>query len=218
MACKTFIILIFVVVLVGGAGATVVDIAPPKETIQNGEQIYIPIRCTPSEPVAAIECIITYDPTVLSVENVSEGDFFQELDTFFSPTCSIDQTNGTITDIYILRLGPENMNQSGDVFILNVTGASQIGSTTIAFDMIGVTNDSTYIPHTTSNALITVYNTTYPRWDINQDAQVDAADISLLVSHYGETIDDPETELWDVIIDGQCNAQDISLVISKYGE
>jgi hypothetical protein len=218
MACRFLYIFCILFTIAGSAVGTTIEVGPTIDCIQVNDHISIPIVCYPSEPVFAYECGVTYDPAVITVTGIDSGDFFQTYDTFASPNKTIDNTNGTIQQVYELILGPiGNITENGTLFFLNITASNTIGSTTIALKDCGVTNETRYLDLSVKQRTITVHNTTYPRWDITQDGKTDAIDISSAVSHYGEQSTDPENDLWDVIIDGMCDAQDISLIVSKYG-
>jgi hypothetical protein len=54
-------------------------------------------------------------------------------------------------------------------------------------------------------------------WDINEDGAVDPLDVSLLVTHYGETLT-PGSQGWDINEDGDVGALDVSGLVTHYGE
>ena len=219
MECKHIFVFLILSIFAGGAVGTIIEVAPTIDCLSVNEEIQIPIICYPSEPIFAYECMVSYDPSVIKILDIIDGDFFQTYNTFAPSNITIDNENGTIKYLYELIIGNVgNITENGTLFSLNISAESTIGSTTIYLEDCGVTNEKKYLDLSVKERTITVYNTTYPRWDITQDGQTDAIDISQAITHYGDISTDPENDLWDVVIDGRCNAQDLSLIISKYGE
>ena len=56
-----------------------------------------------------------------------------------------------------------------------------------------------------------------PRWDINEDGEVDDLDLGLLLLHYGETTSSPYPR-WDINEDGEVDDLDLGLLLLHYGE
>lgn len=54
--------------------------------------------------------------------------------------------------------------------------------------------------------------------DINEDRHVNYLDVSLLVSHYGESVSPPGFKGWDINNDGNTNYLDVSALVSAYGD
>jgi len=60
------------------------------------------------------------------------------------------------------------------------------------------------------------FNTSYA-WDINEDRYVNSVDISLIVSHYKNTMTAGQYG-WDIIENGKVDYRDISILVYHYGE
>ena len=220
MACRA-IVVFFSIIVIGSIAlpASVLKISTSTDSITVGETGTIAIACSPSEPIVSYECEIVFDPSVIQITAINQGDFFDTFDTYNSPNISINNTAGSIQYLYALILGPQgNVTENGTVATINFTAADTIGSTAIELQNAGVTNWTAYLPITVKDTLLTVHNTTYPRWDITQDGRTDAADVSTLIAHYGQESTDPENDLWDIVINGRCDGQDISMIVAKYGE
>jgi len=54
--------------------------------------------------------------------------------------------------------------------------------------------------------------------DINEDRTVNYLDVSLLVSHYGESVSPPGSKGWDINSDGDTNYLDVSALVTAYGD
>jgi len=220
MACKK-LFLFFTLFLIGSTTvqASIIQVETSNDSFFVGDEGTISIVCVPSEPIVAYECKIVFDPEVIQITAINQGDFFDTFDTYSSPNITINNSEGTISQAYELILGPQgNISEEGMLFSLDFTAADTIGSTSISLENTGLTNWTAYVPTTVKDKIISVHNSTYPRWDITQDGKTDAADISTLVAHYGQESTDPENDLWDIIINGKCDCQDISMIVAKYGE
>lgn len=62
-----------------------------------------------------------------------------------------------------------------------------------------------------------------PFWDINHDGVDNYLDVSMLVSHYGETVPTRPPRAWgdyrwDITGDGNVNYLDVSMLVTYYGE
>jgi len=81
------------------------------------ETFIINVTCFPSEPIKGWEFKIKFDPSVIQVVSVSEGDFFKGYPTFYVMG-NVDNDAGTIINIYdlIVGKGPKNMSGSRDSF------------------------------------------------------------------------------------------------------
>jgi len=68
-----------------------------------------------------------------------------------------------------------------------------------------------------SNAILVVKPTPYPRWDVDEDGDVDFWDLAKVAAHYGEKTEPPYPR-WDVDEDGDVDFWDLAKVAAHYGE
>lgn len=130
--------------------------------------------------------------------------------------CNISVTgtdNIAISNVYLNIPGISNesvtTNLSGTTYYWNSTVSDSYGNFSIFFWM----ND------TSGNAITTdsIYVRVYPKWDLNQDADVDIVDITSITSQYGSTGDNRWIKQ-DIAVNGDINIVDITTVTSHYGE
>jgi len=131
----------------------IVSIVPEDETISS-DIFSINVTCTPSENVKSYELELSFDPTVFTITSVSEGDFFTGYDTFFSDG-TIDNSAGTVTDIYGLIVGPGTIDSTGVLISLTCSVVSE-GSCMMQITSVGLTNESSYLSVNTINETITI--------------------------------------------------------------
>lgn len=202
-----------------GSGTTtnILQVAPDFQFYKVGDSFTIGIYCLPTEPVKAFELKIRFNQSAIQADEVTEGNFFGEYPTFFSPNSIIDNVNGTIINIYGLIVGQGNITEPGILANISFTVLNETGVSAIEIYDQGITNETGYLPCYKLDASIQVFGS-YPPWDVNKDHITNAQDISVILNHYGETCDPPGSQLWDVRADSICNVIDVSCITNHYGE
>ena len=84
------------------------------------------ISCTPINPIKAYELEIVYDPSLIQINSISEGDIFKDYITFFNKGI-IDNEKGIIYELYNVILGPGNVTSSGSLITVSGTALSNFG-------------------------------------------------------------------------------------------
>jgi hypothetical protein len=130
-----------------------VSVVAESETISS-ETFTINITCNPSEGVKSFEMDLSFDPSIFTVSDVSEGDFFSGYTTFFNDG-SIDNTIGTISDVYGLIVGAGTVDSSGVLISLSCTVVSE-GSCAVEISSVGLTDESAYLTVSTVNDTVTI--------------------------------------------------------------
>jgi hypothetical protein len=103
----------------------------------------------------AFEFEISYDPTLLKVINVREGNIFDRYETFFN-NGTINNKNGEITMIYGLVLGEGNVTSPGTLVWVDFESKQTIGQSPITLSNVGVTNENTYLPISFSHGTVEI--------------------------------------------------------------
>jgi hypothetical protein len=190
---------------------TTVGISQNQRVIAIGQQFILNVVCVPTENVKGYEFGFSFDPTVIRVDSVEEGDFFEEYPTFFNPG-TIYNNNGTVESIYGLILGQGNTSTSGNLVSIHCTSLKLDVCQLNLLD-VGLVNYSQYINITVTN---TTLHVAYD-YDINQDGVIDIQDILQVALHYGEK----GTPGWlrvDIDENGVVNIRDLLVVSMHYGE
>lgn len=195
--------------------ANQIVVTPAYQFVNHGTTFNVSIHCIPTQPIKAFEFKIEYNSSLLLAENVTEGDFFRGYQSFFIPGI-IQQDQGRIINIYGLIMGQGNISVPGTFVIIRFTAKEQEGVSSIHLYDMGITNETQYLSVDVNDGDVQTYVTYYP-WDINEDYRTNYIDISLLISHYGNTFP-PGSEPWDIIIDGIVNYKDVSILCYHYGE
>ncbi|MBE3122067.1 MAG: hypothetical protein IMZ58_07680 [Thermoplasmata archaeon] len=119
-----------------------------------GQSFTLSILCHPTEPIKGWELKVKFNKSLLSANFVYEGDFFDGYSTFAIPGI-IDNTNGSIIDIYNLILGQGNVSSSGILVNINFTAVSE-GYAPIEIYDVGLCNETRYLLNTVNNGFVIV--------------------------------------------------------------
>ena len=164
--------------------------------------------------LAGWQADITFDPEVLEVTEVNEGDFLKTdgSATFFQEG-TIDNTAGRITTLSSALISESGVSGTGTllsvIFRAKAGGKTQI--TLDSFEFGSITSD--IIPSIPPNITIIVGD--YPAWDVNQDGRVSVLDLILVAKDLGAGT--PINLRTDVNRDGTINIQDLILVAQYLG-
>jgi len=136
---------IFSVFFVVAEGETIVGINPDYKFVSSAETFYLEVYCNPSQLIKSFELEVSFDPLLLEVNSVSEGDIFNGYSTFFN-SGNIDNTNGVISNVYGLITGPGMVSDPGSFIDISFTSKINTGISDIGLLNVGVTNNNSYVP------------------------------------------------------------------------
>lgn len=88
------------------------------------KKLIVNVIIDPSEPIAGVQFDLSFDPSLITVENITEGDLFDERNTYFI-NGTIDNTNGTITGVCSIVLGRGGTMSSGTIATITLTVKEQ---------------------------------------------------------------------------------------------
>jgi hypothetical protein len=158
------VILLFTIVIplpVKADGPTLVQVSPSNTTVSALQTFSLSISCIPSQPIKSFELKISFDPSLLQANSVTEGTIFSGHTTFFNDG-TIDNSAGTIINIYNLIIGPENVSNPGTLVTVSFTAKTFSGASTIDLYDVGVTDDLGYVSITVSDATVMVIGENQP--------------------------------------------------------
>ena len=128
-----------VIIVVGDGEATLVSINPVTQSVSTGETFIVNVSCVPGQPIKAFEFKLSFNALLLHANSVSEGDIFDGYNTYFNDG-TINNTVGTIIDIYDLIVGVGNVSDSGTLVTISFTALDMIGVSYLNLIDVGVTN------------------------------------------------------------------------------
>ena len=160
----SFLLTIFVAVmllmevvplLVEASGPTLVYINPASRTVSAGQTFTLNVSCTPGQSIKSYEFKVSFNPTLLQANSVTEGNIFNGYTTFFNAG-TINNTAGTIVDVYGLILGAGGVSSPGNCAYISFTAHLASGTSTVGLYNVGVTNETAYVPITVTNGSVTL--------------------------------------------------------------
>ena len=180
------------------------------EPLYTTENIELAISINPIEHIAGVQFDLSFNPDMLSIEWVAEGDIFSECDTYFDPGI-IDNTNGSLKNVVSLITTPgRSTTDQGSILVMSIRAKTIPGETSLNLSNVIVGRpEGTSIDVTIINTTVTIYH--HDRWDVNWDDRVNIPDLILIGQWWGET----GTPCWvsaDVNCDGFVNILDMILV------
>ena len=186
-----------------------------NEIVAPDENFTVSIYVFPTEPIKGVEMKLSFNPSVLQVDAVTEGDLFDGVQSWFNEGI-IDNINGTVINMYSFIMIQKNSSNSGIFANISFTAKNDSLTYFHLYD-VGICNETQYLDiDVTSNSVIIIQGE-YAPWDITEDGICNYLDVSSILAHYGET-GQPGWLRDDINDDGIVNYIDISAVISHYGE
>jgi len=132
---------------------TQVYVSPVSKTVSAGQTFTMTIACTPGQSIKSYEFRVLFNPTYLLANSVSEGNIFNGYTTFFNAG-TINNTAGTIIDIYGLIVGAGLVSAPGSLVSLSFTAKLASGTSVIGLSKVGITNATEYVPITVTNGTV----------------------------------------------------------------
>lgn len=130
--------------IVQAAGPTPVRVNPSSQTVNASDTFVVTVECLPQQPVKAFELKLSFNPSLVRVTSVTEGNIFNGYNTFFNPG-EIDNSAGTIINVYNLIVGPGNVTSAGSLISINFTAKSTSGTSALSLYEVRLTNESDYL-------------------------------------------------------------------------
>jgi chitodextrinase len=150
---------------VKAADPSPIVVSPVSQTVNASSSFTITVNCTPQQPIKAFELKISFNPSRLQATSVSEGDIFEDYMnlnmTFFSEGI-IDNTAGTIVNIYDLIIGDGNVTDAGVLVTITFSAKTISGTSPLTLYDVRMTNETDYIPITVSSGSVTIVGGSTP--------------------------------------------------------
>ena len=174
------------------------------------------------------QCGISFDPNLLEAVEVIEGDFLSSdaTQTFFTkdPEDNIDNENGLITDLSVLRIDGTGLNGSGPLLSIKFK-AKNVGKVIFTpgdctlGDSDGVELPSVvpYLEIEIVEELPTPEEDIFagPKEDINMDGKINILDLIVVTKHFGEPVAENNKRA-DVNSDRVINILDLVAVANAF--
>ena len=120
---------------------TTASISPYAQAVNKGETFNVSIRVKPGETIMGINVgRLSFDPSLLHLNSVTEGGIFDPYDTFISGI--VNNTNGTVNGIYGSTFLSNATANPGAFCNISFTSQEKIGTSILDLDNVVVTNIS----------------------------------------------------------------------------
>lgn len=179
-----------------------------------GETIVVTIDCTAYQdlPLKGWELKLSFNPDVVQVVSVEQGDFFGDHMTFFIEGV-IDNVNGTIINMYSVDMNKTMVTDSGSLAVITFTVVGS-GDCPLHLYDVGVCNDSAYVEKGVMDGSISFRHL----WDLNEDGTCNILDVRLMALKYGHKTGRNPYAPEDLNQDGLVTINDFVLLACHWGE
>ena len=198
-----FLLLLSVLVVpLHSAANTTVRPNPISKTVAAGSTFTLDILCIPTQSIKSFELRIGFTPSLLKANSVSKGTIFDGYTTYFNAG-TIDNSAGTISNIYDVILGPEGVSSTGTLIRISFTAKSTAGTSPITINA-GITNNQGYIPISIENGNVQVTQQTNDPPVISSNNPTNrSTNIPITTSSLSVTIRDPDGDSFAYTIQTQ---------------
>jgi PGF-pre-PGF domain-containing protein len=147
----TFLFLLFtgIIVSTGLIGVvsaqTLVSISPSTQHIDEGQNFVISVYVVPEPdaPASGAQLNMQFDSSLVNVVSITEGNLLDQdgANTLFSAG-TIDNSQGTVTDVYALILGKSNITTPGIFVNIDLVALNNSGTCTFEMSNVIISNSA----------------------------------------------------------------------------
>lgn len=123
-------IVIALALLIGQASAAEMTVIPSARIVTQGETFYLNISIDPQGfAIAGAQVNIAFDKTLIKVNEITEGSLFKQngIKTTFFNSGIINNSSGTVINIFDAILGRANVSTPGTFIVINMTAIGSYG-------------------------------------------------------------------------------------------
>lgn len=157
----TFLFLLFTGMIVSTSligvvsAQTLVSISPSTQQIDEGQNFVISVYVVPEPeaPASGAQFTLQFDSSLVNVINVTEGDLFNQAGaTTIFDAGAIDNSQGTVTYVFVLILGKSNITTPGIFANINMVALNKSGTSTFELSNVVISNsEGQSLPITVTN-------------------------------------------------------------------
>jgi len=124
LCCIVSIFILSIVSKSANAESVGIFVDPANKTVTTGGTFSLNVMIDPhGENIAAAQADIAFDPNLIKLNNISEGNFLKQggAGTFFFISKGIDNQTGKAGTVACSILGKKNVSKRGTFFTINAT-------------------------------------------------------------------------------------------------
>jgi nitrous oxidase accessory protein NosD len=177
----------------------IIRINPQNQTVTCGENFTVSVYFASGQPIKGWESRLSFNASLITVNAVTEGDFFDGFTTFFNPGI-FNNTNGNIVTLYDFIVGSGNVSDPGTFITISFTAGSIAGTSYLNLYNVGVCNETSYVPITVCNGYVEIAQNTppYTPSDPNPTDGATGIDTTVILSWKGGDPDPEDIVTYDV--------------------
>ena len=208
----TMILISGTLVIPVDAATTSVKVDPLNQTVSTGKTFNVNVLCVPAQSIKSYELKVVFNPSLIKANSVTKGNIFNGYSTYFNAG-TIDNTAGTISNIYNVILGSGSVSSSGTFITISFTAKSTIGTSSIKLNNVGVTNNIGYIPITITNGSVQIIQASTPNPPIYESVipANKSTNIPISTSSLSLTIRDPNGDAFNYTVQTRPNVGSVSV-------
>lgn len=130
------------IIIIGQAYAAEVAVTPSTLVIPSGTTFNLNISIDPQgTAIAGAQLDIAFNQSLIRVNNITEGDLFKQggANTFFNSGI-INNTTGTVNNIFNTIIGKKNVTTQENFIIINLTAIGTSGTSAINLSNVRISN------------------------------------------------------------------------------
>ena len=150
--------------------ATSVSILPSTQTVSPGEEFSLEIYVKPDTPIASLQLSLNYDSSLVTINNIEEGDLFTTsgLPVMFRP--GNYESDGTISEIFSVLMKEGNVANEGIFCTINLEAESDYGPCQLRITNLVLGDEQgKELPATTFDSIISITDSSGTFEEINDN-------------------------------------------------
>ncbi len=193
----TFLFLLFTGLIVSTSligvvsAQTLVSISPLTQQIDEGQSFTISVYVEPDAPASGGQLNLQFDNSLVNVINITEGNLLNQdgASTIFN-SGTIDNSQGTVTDVYAVILGKSNVTSSGTFLSIDLVALNKSGTSAFELSDVIISNsEGQSLPITTINGNADVGDGGSGAfdpmiYDINKNGTIEKSEVFTAIADY----------------------------------
>ncbi|NPE30436.1 PKD domain-containing protein [Methanococcoides sp. SA1] len=153
-----FLLLLFASVSIAPVSAeTIVSIVPFDQSVTPGSDVTVVVYIEPDTPISGAQFDLSFDTEILSVVSVSEGDIFTHGASTLFHGGVIDNSAGTLMNVYNLPLGKNEVSMPGTLATIVFDVNKVFSSSSLQLSNVVVSNSNGFaVPISVANGMVSM--------------------------------------------------------------
>ncbi|NPE29394.1 PGF-pre-PGF domain-containing protein [Methanococcoides sp. SA1] len=158
-------LVLFASILIAPVSAeTVVSISPSDQSVATGSNVTVVVYIEPDIPISGAQFDLSFNSYALSVVSISEGDVFTNNASTLFNKGTIDNSEGTITNVYNVLFGKNEVSESGTLatIVFDTKGLFSSSSSLQLSNVVVSNSSGVAVPISVVNGMVTIVDAPAP--------------------------------------------------------